>query len=84
MPEIASIERLSRRGVDTATRSNESIQVANGIGEMLMRMLIILGTVSPVFLDQPTVVLSEVVGIQSSQTLRVEQQILFYLIPNGV
>ena len=49
-----------------------------------MRMLIILGTVSPVFLNQPTVVLSELVGIQSSQTLRVEQQILFYLIPNGV
>jgi hypothetical protein len=34
--------------------------------------------------DQPTVVLSELVGIQRSQTLRVEQQILFYLIPNGV
>ena len=64
---------------ETGTDVEEDVMNSRAV---LMRMLIILGTVSPVFLNQPTVVLSELVGIQSSQTLRVEQQILFYLIPN--
>jgi hypothetical protein len=35
-PEIASIEHLSRCWVDAATGGNESIQVADGIGEIRM------------------------------------------------
>ncbi len=34
--EIASIEHLSRGGIDTATGGKESIQVADGIGEIRM------------------------------------------------
>ena len=34
--EIAGIENVSRRGVDTATGRNQSIQVADGIGEIRM------------------------------------------------
>jgi hypothetical protein len=43
------------------------------------------GTISgSVNFDQPTVVLSGLVGIQSSETLLVQQQIPFYVVPNGV